>query len=105
HPVMNSSNPLDEGRDAYESRAWSRCYEALSELDRKSGLEPEDLWRTAVAAALIGRGDEFAPLLDRAHRLHLESGQPVEAARCAFWIGFRAIGQGEFAQATGWFSR
>ena len=102
---MNSSNPLDEGRDAYERRAWSRCYEALSELDRKSGLEPEDLWRTAVAAALIGRGDEFAPLLDRAHRLHLESGQPVEAARCAFWIGFRAIGQGEFAQATGWFSR
>ena len=36
---------------------------------------------------MVGREAEYLVLLERAHRAHLDCGQPLAALRCAFWIG------------------
>jgi len=44
-------------------------------------------------------------MFERLHHRWLESGEVVRAARAAFWIGFRLLGFGEIARATGWLAR
>ena len=101
----SAGSELERGRARYAQRGWRDAYAALSAADRVGPLGAEDLWRLAMAALLIGREDDFAAALDRAHRAHLEAGDAARAARCAFWIGFRLAGRGDVGQATGWFAR
>ena len=58
-----------------------------------------------MAAFLVGRDDEGARVMERAHHLYLEASDPVGAARCAIWTGFGRFDMGELAQAIGWYSR
>src|SRR5262249_12127693 len=56
-------------------------------------------------AQLIGRADQGADCMARAHQILLSRGDVEGAARCAFWLGFRSMIHGETAKAGGWLSR
>jgi DNA-binding NarL/FixJ family response regulator len=96
---------LKGGRAAYARRAWSEAYRLLFEADRASPLGVEDLERLAWSAGLTGQDRELLATLERLHHAHLDAGQPVPAARAAFWMGFRLLAIGELGRATGWLSR
>ncbi len=103
---MNSrAARLRKGREAYERRSWSDAYRGLAAAHAEEPLAPDDLWRLAQAAYLVGREDEFIRVLEEAHRTHLEVGERLAAARCAFWLGFHQASRGEMARASGWFGR
>ena len=96
---------LAMGSEAFQKRAWRDCFKILSDADRQAPLESEHLVLLSQAAFLIGKEKEGAEALSRAHQSFLASGQTVPAARCAFWLGFTALLNGESARATGWLSR
>jgi DNA-binding CsgD family transcriptional regulator len=99
------AHALEQGRDAFRKQAWGEAFSQLSAADRKSSLAPEDLVNFAQAALLTGRETEGADLLSRAHQAFLNRGDSQHAARCAFWLGFTLLINGEFAKAGGWLSR
>src|SRR5215510_15063518 len=96
---------LEQGRDAFRKQAWGKAFSHFCAADRKSSLVLEDLVNFAQAALLTGRETEGVDLLARAHRDFLNVGDTQRAARCAFWLGFTLLIQGEFAKAGGWLSR
>jgi DNA-binding CsgD family transcriptional regulator len=96
---------LDRGRAALARRAWGDAYAELSAADREGPLAPEDLERLATAAHLTGRDADSADLWARAHRAFLDRGDPERAARCAFWLAFWLMLEGERARSGGWVAR
>jgi ATP/maltotriose-dependent transcriptional regulator MalT len=96
---------LQMGRESYRRRAWSDAYHSLSLADRAAPIGVEDLELLAAAAYLSGREVDFHGALDRAHHAHLDAGDRVRAARCAFWSGLNFLLRGDTAQATGWLAR
>jgi DNA-binding NarL/FixJ family response regulator len=101
--VEPTGRNIEIGRAAYERRAWAAAHAALSSA--REALDPGDLWRLAVASYLIGRDDDYIRAAQDAHEAHLEAGRRVDAARCAFWVGFHFVNRGELAPASGWFGR
>lgn len=71
------------------ARRWADAYELLA----------------AVAAYLIGKDDEGTQARERAHLECLRLDDPADAARCAFWLGWTLLLQGEMARAGGWLAR
>ena len=102
---MTATAALDHGRAAFERQAWGNAYQQLAAADREAALEPEDLERLAIAAHLVGRDAESTDVWARAHHAFLGRGAAPEAARCAFWLGFTSLIQGEPAQSGGWLAR
>ena len=96
---------LEQGRESFRKQAWGAAFSQLSAADCEASLEAEDLAQLAQAARLIGKEAEGADLLSRAHQAFLSRGDEQPAARCAFWMGFSALLNGEFAKAGGWLSR
>ncbi len=96
---------LERGREAYARRAWTAAYESLALADRAAALGADDLERLATSAYMLGRDDDYLGALERAHRLHLEAQEPLQAVRCAFWIGLNLAFRGESGRAGGWFAR
>jgi ATP/maltotriose-dependent transcriptional regulator MalT len=103
--MVGRMSELEQGREAYARRAWRDAFRALSTADRDAPLGADDVERLATAASMVGRIDEFLTLLERAHHLHLDQGQPLRAARCAGMIGMNLAVRGEMGPAGGWFSR
>lgn len=101
----NRAQALDQGRESLRKQAWASAFSQLSAVDREQPLEPLDLVDLAQAANLIGKESEGAEILARAHQGFLSRGEIQPAARCAFWLGFMALINGEQAQAGGWLSR
>jgi DNA-binding CsgD family transcriptional regulator len=77
----------------------------LAAADSDEPLPPEDLERLATAAYLIGKDAESAEIWTRAHQEFLGCGAVARAARCAFWLAFGLMQQGERARAGGWITR
>jgi ATP/maltotriose-dependent transcriptional regulator MalT len=102
---MEALDEIRRGRESYGRRAWCDAYESLALADRASPLGGEDLERLATSAYLIGREDDFLGALDRAHHLYRDLGEPVRAARCAFWLGLVLLLRGETGSSTGWLAR
>jgi DNA-binding CsgD family transcriptional regulator len=102
---MTSAEALDRGREFFGRQGWADAYAQLSAADRESPLAPEDLERLATAAYLVGRDDDSAEILARAHQELLGRGDPVRAARCAFWLAFGLLNRGELARGGGWIAR
>ena len=102
---MGGDGELARGREAAGRLAWADAYIALSLADRSSPLAGEDLELLATAAYLLGRVEESLQALQRAQQIHAEGGDLRRAARCAFWLWFHLINQGELAQASGWLAR
>ena len=103
--VVDAIAELEHGRQSYLGHAWVDAYESLSAADRAAPLEAEDLERLATAAYMLGRGDEYVTLLERAHAAHADTNDPVGAVRCALWIGTQFAARGEMARAGGWLAR
>jgi ATP/maltotriose-dependent transcriptional regulator MalT len=102
---VGGDGELARGREAAGRLAWAEAYTALSLADRSSPLAGEDQERLATAAHLLGRVEDCLRALQRAQQLHAEGGDPRRAARCAFWLAFHLINQGELTQASGWLAR
>jgi len=84
---------------------WTETYESLSRLDETAPLGGNDLEQLATAAYMLGRVDEHLGVLERAHDAHLDAGELLRAARCAFFLGMNVALRGEVGRATGWFGR
>jgi DNA-binding CsgD family transcriptional regulator len=96
---------LERGREHYASGAWLDAHRCLSLADQAGPLAPQDLELLARSAYMLGRGDDYVGVLERAHHLHLNGGEVERAVRCAFWIGLACMLKEEASRATGWFSR
>jgi DNA-binding CsgD family transcriptional regulator len=99
------SEALTAGRDSFARDRWADAYLRLSEADRESPLDAEDLERLATAAYLLGHDRECAELWGRAHGEFLNRGERERAVRCAFWLAFGLMHRGERARAGGWLAR
>jgi DNA-binding CsgD family transcriptional regulator len=93
------------GREAFDRRAWKEAYTWLRAADEQAALDPQDLQRLAIAAFLTGRDADCEAALTRAFPAFLGQGDPVQAARTAFWLAFMHGNAGDFARASGWTSR
>jgi ATP/maltotriose-dependent transcriptional regulator MalT len=102
---VQAGTELERGRTAYESLAWTECYDALVLADEQSPLSAADLELLAVTAFMLGREDESTRALERAHQGHSEAGDRLRASRCGFWIGMTLLLRGELGPATGWLGR
>lgn len=100
-----TNTELERGREAYERRAWTETFDALSAADAAEPLASDDLERLAWSAGLTGRDHDFLRTLERLHGIELEAGRALRAARFAFWLGFRSFTMGEPARASGWLAR
>ncbi|MGE5414168.1 MAG: LuxR C-terminal-related transcriptional regulator [Syntrophomonadaceae bacterium] len=99
------SADLEAGRQAYARREFPRALEALRAAERAGPLGGEDLERLAWASGLVGSDEESLKARERAHHAFLQEGDPVGAARSAFWLGSRLSSLGEHARASGWIAR
>jgi DNA-binding CsgD family transcriptional regulator len=103
--VVDTIDELERGRKSYVSRAWMDAYGSLSNADQVAPLGAEDLELLARSAYMLGRDDEYASCLERAHHTYLEAGDASRAVRCAFWIGHNLLFRSETGPALGWFAR
>lgn len=94
---------IASGRLAFERHQWPHAYAQLSSLP--SVLGADDLERVAVSAHLIGRDGESEQIWAQAHARLLAAGSVERAVRCAYWIGFLLLIQGESARSRGWLAR
>ena len=92
---------VDQGRDAFDRQAWRGAYEHLSAAARDEPLEVEDLERLASAAYLAGHGEESSDVWAQAHKGCARIGEVARAARCAFWLTFALLNNGELARGGG----
>jgi DNA-binding CsgD family transcriptional regulator len=105
HRHPGGVDALARGRAAFARRAWGDAYAELAAVDRVTPLQPEDLDLLAMAAHLTGRDADSADIWTRAHRAYLDQGDAEHAARCAFWLAFWLMLQGERARSGGWLAR
>jgi DNA-binding CsgD family transcriptional regulator len=75
------------------------------EADRAAPLGAGELELLATSAFMLGRDEEYAGALERAHHASLDAGEPLRAARNAFWLGVHFALRGELGPATGWLGR
>jgi DNA-binding CsgD family transcriptional regulator len=102
---MQTTDLLEQGREAFDRRRWPAAYELLEQVDHATTLEPPDLERLATAAYLTGNDDKSTDAWSRAHQAWQAQGDPQRAVRCAFWLGLGLVQRGEMAQGGGWLAR
>jgi DNA-binding CsgD family transcriptional regulator len=103
---MSASDALTRGRAAFDRNSWSEAYRELAFADRESPLAPEDLDRLATAAYLVAHESTATEARTRAYAGFVERGEPIRAARSAFWLGYSLISiPAQQAQANGWLAR
>ena len=103
--MVEGSDELRRGREAYSKGAWTDAHSDLACADRLAPLAAPDLELFATAAYMLGRQPEHLSLLERAYRSHLDGGSVLPAARCAFWTGMHLFLRGERGQGGGWLAR
>jgi ATP/maltotriose-dependent transcriptional regulator MalT len=96
---------LERARAAAAGAQWSAAYSTLTAVDLASPLGAEDLEVLATAAYLLGRREHSLDALRRAFQLFSVSERPLRAVRCAFWLVFHLMNQGDLGQANGWLAR
>jgi DNA-binding CsgD family transcriptional regulator len=100
------TDPVAQGRTAFEREAWSEAFALLTAADRRKPLDPEDLERLATAAYLIGDDGASNDARMRAHSAFLARGAIDRAARNAFWLAFVALDKpDQQTTANGWLAR
>jgi DNA-binding CsgD family transcriptional regulator len=96
---------VERARTAFAERAWDDAFARLRAADAIGTLGAADLELLAAAAFLGGREDDAVEAWARAHRVHLDDGEPAGAVRCGFWIGCSLLLRGRTAQVQGWLGR
>jgi ATP/maltotriose-dependent transcriptional regulator MalT len=102
---MNRTDKLKQGRLLFQNKTWTEACSLLSEVNDQTPLDPADLEMLAIACYLTGNDQKSDKIHTRAHQEFLEQGKNEDAARCAFWIGFKLMMRGEHARGGGWISR
>jgi class 3 adenylate cyclase len=96
---------LAQAREAVVLCAWTEAYELLSELDRTSGLAPDDLGDLARACHWTGRMNECLGTWARAYKLYVDAGNTRRAGLAALdlvrWHRHKLAGP----VAAGWLRR
>ena len=72
---MNARDVLQRGRQSYQRHAWADAYQCLSRAELEEVLSAEDLELLATSAYLVGRLDAYVAALERAHHVHVKSGE------------------------------
>jgi DNA-binding NarL/FixJ family response regulator len=98
----SAATDLERGRTAHEARRWRESADRLAAADRAHPLGTEDLERLAWSYGLAGHNDLLLATLERLHDAHVQAGSLREAARAAFWLGFRLLGLSETGRGTAW---
>jgi DNA-binding CsgD family transcriptional regulator len=101
----NTAEQLEQAREFYQQRQWSKAYDAFVAADRALTLGADDLELLAMSAYLVGRDEDYLAVLERAHEEHGRSSNGLRSARCAFWLGRRLLLRGDAGRATAWFAR
>ena len=96
---------LETGRDAFTRHAWAEAIEAFAAADEGGGLSPEDLEMLGVASWWAARPDEATQALERSFAAFGEAGRPVDAARVAMELAYRAFRSGNIPVGGGWLAR
>ena len=99
------SRLLLRGRACYDRSEWNDAFTALKVADEQGPLGAADLHRLAWSAGLIARDEQMLETQERVYHAWLEEGEPLAAARAAFWLGFRLMVRGESGSGSGWLSR
>src|SRR5687767_1780903 len=102
---MTTEDAIAQARDDFRRQAWSAAFAGLTAADHETPLGQADLERLAIAAHMLGRFNERADALERAHHLAVGAGDLAAAVRTAFWLGFGLINEGEMARGGGWLAR
>ena len=96
---------LESGRDAMRRHAWPEALEALTAADAAEALSPEDLELLGNAYWWSGRPDEASEAFERAFAAYSDAGQPVDAARAALELTYRAFRSLNAPVGGGWLAR
>jgi class 3 adenylate cyclase len=96
---------LEDGRDAFARHAWPEAIEAFTAADRHGGLSPEDLEMLATASWWAARPDDATQAFERAFAAFSEAGRPIDAARVAMELAYRAFRGGNIPVGGGWLAR
>jgi DNA-binding NarL/FixJ family response regulator len=102
---MQEAELVSRGREAFARRAWLDAFESLSGADQAAPLGAEELELLATSAYMLGRDDDHARALERAHHAYLDVGDTARAVYCVYWIGHNLMLRGEMGPASGWFGR
>ena len=102
---MTTTQAINQGRELLREQEWGAAFSTLTAPDVAPFLGPMDLEGVAKAAYLLGNESEGSEFYRRAHEEFLNMRQVRDAARCAFWVGFMSLINGELAIGTGWLSR
>lgn len=102
---MSTEEAIAQAREAFGRQAWAEAFAGLARADHDAALELDDLERLAISAHMLGRMNERADAMERAHHRAVSAGDLAAAVRCAFWLGFGLIDQGEIARGGGWLAR
>lgn len=105
HTAMTTVHVIDQGRELLRKQEWGAAFSKLTAPDVAPFLGPVELEGVAKAAYLLGNETDGSELYRRAHEEFLNLDQIQNAARCAFWLGFMSLINGEVAVGTGWLSR
>src|SRR5262244_1448073 len=96
---------LQQGLASLRERKWRSAFSRLARADDAAPLTGDELEALAIAAHLSGNESRALELLARIHQAHLDTGNVRRAARFAFWLGFIALNEGQYAQSNGWLAR
>lgn len=99
---VRESTALEQAREAYDARAWSRAAALYAQVTSPG---EEDLERQAVATMLIGDMDAYYAVREQAHDRAVDDHDLVGAATHAFWIGMQRLMAGDVALGGGWLAR
>lgn len=102
---LQARGDLERGRACYEQRRWADAVDALLRAQRVEPLAREDLDRLAWSAALIGDDDQFLKALESLYQACTGIEDWQQAAKAAFWIGFRLVSTGAAGRGAGWLAR
>lgn len=101
---MGVVDELVRAREAYDRREWVAAYGSLSEADT-GAMSADDFARLATTAFLLGRKNDCIQAMQRAYQSHLDAGDALAAAQCAFWLAMVLMTSGEPVIGGGWVSR
>lgn len=93
---------LESGRKAAQRRAWDEAREALTEVDEKGDLDPDDLELLADAAWWSGHADQAVEAMERAYLGYVETGRPTDGARVAVFLAYFAMRRLAYSIGAGW---
>jgi class 3 adenylate cyclase len=93
------------GMDAMRRHAWDEAFHAFTQVDRETGLAPQELQMLAEAAWWTGRPDDAEAALKRAFAGFTKTGEASPAAMVAIRLAERAFRQGALPVAQGWMSQ